>query len=207
MLTVGTDPAACLWDLPTKKIIDKRKGALAASMPLDASSIAVTGAGTRVYSAKANDHDSTTFPGTWAQARGINDKGWLTVITGHALRFLDPKTLENAHEMVPSTAVYTSVSSDCNWRSVQLASGEAEIRITGTDELLCHISVWNYGSNPSMDVSSKRLAAIDVTSRFVVCFDRSGKELWRYDSKAAAPGCCIWSPDARHLPSVCRTGK
>lgn len=198
MLTVGADLAARLWDLKSGQLIDKEKGAMAASMPRDASSVAVAGAGTRVYTAKTQNGDAATFPNTWVNILGINSKGWLVVDTGEALQFLDAGSLKVVHPFVRLASASTPVSSDANWRVHAALSGGSEIVNTIDDQVLCRVPLWNQDFQ-GMDVRSNRIAILDDHFLFAVCYDLSAKQLWRYESKNSPAYCLCWSPDGETL--------
>ncbi len=198
ILTVGADLAACLWDLKTGRLLEKRRGAMAASMPRDASSIVVSGAGTRVYTANGVDRDVISIPNTWAIIFGLNSKGWLVVNTGNAMRFFDGDSLKVVHPYVRLVTSSAGVSSNSDWRLSALKTGGSEIVNTETDAVMCRLPVWNSNLH-AMDVSPTRIALIDDGFRYAICYDRSGKELWRYDSKTAPVTNVAWSPDGEIL--------
>ena len=197
LLTIGDDIAASLWDLESGKLIYKKQGAMAADIPRDASSVVVSGAGTRVYTSANVTTDSATIPNSWANLRGINDKGWLVVNTGNALRFLDANTFQTAHPTVRSVAPNFSVSADANWRLDSSPTG-GQIVNNGTDRVLCAISTWN-SLGTAMDLAGGSVAALDSDQHLATCYDLSGRELWHCDFKTSPAACCRFSPDGKVL--------
>lgn len=205
LLTVGNDIAARLWDLNSGKVIYKKQGAMSASMPRDASSLVVSGAGTRVYTSRRGTTDSGAVPNSWANLRGINDKGWLVVNTGNALRYLDPTSFKAVHPYARSSTPLISVSADANWRLDPLSPG-GRIVNNATGQVLCSVSSWS-SLQAGMDLRGERIAFIDFLLHTVICADRSGKELWRYDVKTSPVFCCRWSPDGKLLAVSTQDGE
>ena len=226
MLTVGSDLAACIYDMASGRIAEERKGAMSASMPDDARSIAVSGGGTRVYTTGGVDKDSITVPFTYADALGINSRGLLVVNTGHALRFLDPDTFKPVRPNARLVSFATPTSVDANWRMQILRSGSedglaplakqsqvdrrrgsqgsslddkvgrAQVVDTESGKVLCQLNDWS-PLTTGMDVDATHVVLLDRTFRVVVLYDRSGKQLWRYEIKNVGGACCRLSPDGQ----------
>jgi WD40 repeat protein len=198
MLCLGLDQAAYLWDVPSGRMVQSWKGAISAALAPDGRTVAIAGAGTRVYKVGAKDTESTQLPHTWAFCRGVCDVGWLTVITGNSFRFLDTKTLRESHPVIRTTHAGQELSVDCNWRLDDLPKGGSEVVNVCTDQVLCHVPASN-GLALGFDVSQKRTAMRNHSGRAVFCFDPSGKQVWKFDSTASPAVAVCWSPDGRLL--------
>jgi WD40 repeat protein len=142
ILTVGNDLAARLWDIKSGRVLELEKGAMDASIPPDASSVVVAGAGTRIYSNRTNDIDSTLIPNTWATVLGVNQSGVLVVETGHRILSLNPTTWREARAPVPSVVTTAPHSGDANWFMLPRPGGGAKVVSTVDGALLCRISTW-----------------------------------------------------------------
>ena len=196
MLVTTENLAAFLFELPSRQPVAQEKGAFGAALSPDGQLFAVSGLGTRIYDGRETGSSRLThFPNTWCFLQGINSAGKLVAATGHAVRRVDLITGKEASKPIRSDVSRVALSQDANWCLMRAADDSVDVLSTTDGTRLCRLPVWNDNYDPfDVTLDRARVAALDVTGRFVAVFDsRDGRELWRFLCSEAAIT-CRWSP-------------